>query len=144
MYNFMWKRDSVSHHLHLCNWEKISIPKSMGGWGILNIFDFSKALATITLWRVLMGKGIWHKIIMDKYLVNMNVTSWLRSSSFIQNGASKIWSGLLKVTYLILHGISWSPGLGDLVALGKDRILGIRDSSSFIHSIIRYIKRKKI
>jgi hypothetical protein len=110
MYNFLWKRDSVSHHLHLCNWEKISVPKLMGGWGILNIFDFSKALAATTLWRVLMGKGIWHKIIMDKYLGNINVSTWLRSSSFIQNGVSKIWSGLLKVTYLILHGISWNPG----------------------------------
>jgi hypothetical protein len=129
MYNFLWKRDSVSHHLHLCNWEKIYVPKSMGGWGILNIFDFSKALATTTLWRVLMGKGIWHKIIMDKYLGNINVSTWLRSNSFIQNGVSKIWSGLLKVTYLILHGISWNPGSGDLVALGKDRILGIGDSS---------------
>jgi hypothetical protein len=101
----------------------------MGGWGILNIFDFSKALATITLWRVLMGKGIWHKIIMDKYLGKINVTSWLRSSSFIQNGDSKIWSGLLKVTYIILHGIRWSPRLGDLVALEKDCILRIEDNS---------------
>jgi hypothetical protein len=115
----------------------------MGGWGILNIFYFSKALAAITLWRVLMGKGVWHKIIIDKYLDNRNVTSWLRSSSFVQSGVSKIWSGLLKVVYLILHGISWNPGTGDLVALGKDRILGMGDSSILSSPTTGSIKRKR-
>ena len=115
----------------------------MGGWGILNIFVFNKALATITLWRVLMGKGIWHKIIMDKYLDNKNVTSRLRSNSFIQNGVSKIWSGLLKVTYLILHGISWNLGIGDLVSLGKDRILGVGDSSFLFSPLQESLKEKK-
>jgi hypothetical protein len=104
-------------------------PKVIGGWGILNIFYFSKSLAAITLWRVLMGEGVWHRVIIDKYLCNTNVITWLRSRSFQQSGVSKIWGGLLKVVYLILHGLSWNLGSGHLIALGKDWILGMGDNS---------------
>jgi hypothetical protein len=69
MFNFLWKRNCDSHTLHLCNWERISLPKSFGGWGIRNIFDFSKSLAANTLWRILMGDGIWHRVVIDKYLL---------------------------------------------------------------------------
>jgi hypothetical protein len=51
MFNFLWRRNNESNHLHLCKWEHISLPKKFGGWGIRNIFYFSKALATNTLWR---------------------------------------------------------------------------------------------
>jgi hypothetical protein len=144
MYNFLWKRDSVSHQLHLCNWEKITVPKSFGGWGILNIYDFSKSLAANTLWRVLMGEGIWHRVIIDKYLCNSTVTNWLRSRSFQQSGVSKIWGGLLKVVYLILHGLSWNPGSGHLIDLGKDQILGMGDSSFLSINLLDALKDQNI
>jgi hypothetical protein len=55
MFNFLWKNNNESHQIHLCNWEQIALPKSFGGWGIRNIFDFSKSLAANTFWRVLNG-----------------------------------------------------------------------------------------
>jgi hypothetical protein len=48
------------------------------------------------------------------------------------------------VIYLILHGISWSLGTGDLVALGKDRILGIRDNSFLSTPLQETLKEKNI
>jgi hypothetical protein len=59
MYNFLWKIKGDAHGFHLCNWEQITISNIYGGWGIHNIFDFSKSLALNTLWRVFMGEGIW-------------------------------------------------------------------------------------
>jgi hypothetical protein len=113
----------------LCNWEQIALPKSYGGWGIRNIFYFSNSLAANTFWRVLNGSGIWHRVICDKYLQNITVVSWLRSSSFQLSGVSIIWSGMIKFIHLITHGLYWSPGNGKQISLGKDQILGMGKSS---------------
>jgi hypothetical protein len=68
MFNFLWKGNSDSKSFHLCKWERLTIPKCYGGWGLRNLIDFNKALAAHTLWRVLKNEGIWHNIIVDKYL----------------------------------------------------------------------------
>jgi len=129
MFNFIWKNNNESHQIHLCNWEQIALPKSYGGWGIRNIYDFNKSLAANTFWRVLNGSGIWHRVIRDKYLKYRSMVSWLRSASFQVSGVSRIWSGMIKVVHLINHGLFWNPGNGKQIALGKDHILGMGDSS---------------
>ena len=111
--------------------------KIYGGWGIRNIFDFSKSLAANTLWRVLNGEGIWHRVIFDKYLHNMSVITWLKSSSFQHNGASRIWSGLLKVIHLITHGLCWNPVTGQQIALGNDQILGMGNISFLSNNLAK-------
>jgi hypothetical protein len=85
MFNFLWKGNNESNHYHLCKWELLTIPKKYGGWGLRNIFDFNKALAANSLWRVLMRDGIWHKVIIDKYLPHTTVKNWFRSPTFHQN-----------------------------------------------------------
>jgi hypothetical protein len=72
---------------------------------------------------------------MDKYLPHSTVTNWLRSHSFKQKASSKIWSGLLGSVHLILHWLSWNPGSGQLITLGKDRILGM-DTHSILSLIL--------
>jgi hypothetical protein len=32
--------------LHICDWKHIARPKIYGGWGLWNILDFSKSMAT--------------------------------------------------------------------------------------------------
>jgi hypothetical protein len=125
MYHFLWRRNNESHQIHLCRWEQIVLTKSFGGWGIHNIFDFCKSLAANTLWRVLNGNGIWHRVICDKYIHEISVITWLRSSSFQVSRVSRIWSGLVKVIHLITHGLFWILGNGSQIALGKDGILGM-------------------
>jgi hypothetical protein len=103
--------------------------KIFGGWGIRNIFDFIKSLAAKTLWKVLNAEGIWHRVIFDQYIHNTTLITWLISYSFHLNGTSRIWSGLLKVIHLITHGLCLNPGIGKQIALGKDHILGMGNSS---------------
>jgi hypothetical protein len=144
MFNFLWRRNSESNQLHLCKWEQITIPKKFGGWGIRNIFDFSKALVANTLWRVLMSGGIWHRVIMDKYLPHTTVKNWFRSQTFQQKASSRIWSGLLKSVHLITHWLSWNPGSGQLIALGKDRILGMGENSFLSINLMSALNHRNI
>jgi hypothetical protein len=91
-----------------------------------------------------MGKGIWHRVIIDKYLCNLTVTDWIRLRSLQQSGVSKIWGGFLKVVYLILHGLSWNLGSGHLIDLGKDRILGMGDRSFLSINLMDALKDQNI
>jgi hypothetical protein len=56
LFNFLWNGNADTNHFHLSRWETLARPKSLGGWGFLNIFTFNKALAASTLWRVLTKK----------------------------------------------------------------------------------------
>jgi hypothetical protein len=144
MFNFLWNGNSETHHYHLCRWETLSKPKKCGGWGFHNIFHFNKALAANTLWRVLMRDGIWHKVIKDKYLPFTTVINWFRSTSFQQTMASRIWNSLLKSVHLITNWLSWIPGSGHHVVLGRDKILGMGDRSFLSHTLISLLRQKNI
>jgi len=144
MFNFLWRRNSETNQLHLCKWEQITIPKKFGGWGIHNIFDFSKALAANTLWRVLMSIGMWHRVIMDKYLPHSTVKNWFRSQTFQQRVSSRIWCGLLKSMHLITNWLSWNPGSGQLIALRKDRILGLGNNSFLSCNLLSMLNHRNI
>jgi hypothetical protein len=125
-------------------WESLARPKFLGGWGFRNIFSFSKALAVSTLWRVLTKEGIWHKIIKGKYLPHSTVFNWFRSESFTQRGASKIWTSLLKSMHVITNWISWKPGSGQHVSLGRDSILGLGASSFLSPQLINALRQKQV
>jgi hypothetical protein len=81
IFDFLWSGGGSNQHYHLVSWEVIAKPKSVGGWGIRNIFHFNRALAVNSLWRVLMKDNIWHRVIKDKYLPYTFVATWLRSAN---------------------------------------------------------------
>jgi hypothetical protein len=128
MVNFLWKGNNDSNHYHLCKWDQISLPKLFGHWGLRNIYEFKQALAANTLWRVLSSTGIWHRVLKDKYLPNTTIKNWFRSHTFQQKATSRIWGGLMKSIHLITHWLSWNLGSGQLIALGKDKILGMGEN----------------
>jgi hypothetical protein len=144
MFNFLWNGNSETKHYHLCRWDALSRPKHCGGWGFRNLFHFNTTLTANTLWRVLTREGIWHNIIKDKYLHNTTVINWYRSTSFKQNAASRIWNSLIKSVHLITHWLSWIPGSGHLISIGRDRILGLGDRSLLSHDLTTHLKQKKI
>jgi hypothetical protein len=76
-----------------------------------------------------MCDRIWHKVIIDKYLPHTTIKNWFRSPTFHQKATSRIWNGLLKSVHLITHWLSWTLGSGQLIALGRDMILGMGDKS---------------
>jgi hypothetical protein len=77
--SFLWSGNKQNQTYHLCRWEIISKPKVFGRWGLRNIFCFSRALVTNTLWRGLMQIGIWKWVIKDKYFPHISLTTWLQS-----------------------------------------------------------------
>jgi hypothetical protein len=113
--------------------------------GVFTIYSISTtALTANTLWRVLTRDGIWHNVIKDKYLPFTTVINWFRSTTFKQSATSRIWNSLIKSVHLITHWLSWIPGSGHLIFLGRDKILGLGDRSFLSQALITHLRRKKI
>jgi hypothetical protein len=138
MFHFLWNGHSDTQQYHLCRWEVLSRPKKNGGWGFRNLTHFNLALNAITLWRVLTQESIWHQVIRDKYLHNSTLINWIRRPSHNCNSTSRIWSSLIRSIPIINHWLSWCPGAGHLISIGRDRILGIGDSPFSMKSSYHY------
>jgi hypothetical protein len=91
-----------------------------------------------------MCDGIWHRVIKDKYLPHTIVLNWFRSPTFHQKATSRIWYGLLKSVHLITHWLSWTPGSGQLIALGRDMILGMGDKSFLSSNLLSELRQRNI
>jgi hypothetical protein len=81
---------------------------------------------------------------MDKYLQNSTLINWLRFPSHIFNSASRIWSSLTRTIPIINHWLSWRPGAGHLITIGRDRILGIGDRSFLHEETITLLNKKQV
>jgi hypothetical protein len=66
IFEFLWSGSKQRRGFHLCKWQEISKPKSLGGWGLRNLYLFYRALSANIFWRVLMKPDIWNKVVKDK------------------------------------------------------------------------------
>ena len=90
---FLWGSTRDKHRYHLTNWIHLSWPKEKDGWGIKNLHWFSIALRLKNFLMVLQNNGLWHQVLICKYLKNHSVVAWLRGKNFTIRGASTIWNG---------------------------------------------------
>jgi hypothetical protein len=105
IFSFLWTGCKTNGY-HLCNWETISKPKKMGGWGLRNLPFFNRALLANTLWRIIMKTGIWSKVIKAKYFSQLSVLFWLRLASERPTVGSQTWKHLLTTLPIIHHWLS--------------------------------------
>ena len=61
------------------HWEKIVVPKGLGGWGLKNVLLFAKSLAAKGGWRLLKLESIWTQAMIQEYLAPAMVEYWIRN-----------------------------------------------------------------
>eukprot|EP00253_Pinus_taeda_P010699 PITA_10699 len=76
--NFIWGGQSEKRKFHLSKLSDISLPKSLGGWGLLDLQTFEKALLCKSLWRGIYGEGPWSSTIQKKYMGSKDISHWFR------------------------------------------------------------------
>ena len=57
---------------------------------------FCEYLGANTLWHGLFGPGLWHKIIVAKYLKNILIDEWLGNFKLGRNIFSNVWNHCLQ------------------------------------------------
>ena len=59
-FKFFWAGNSDSSYgLPWISWKMVANPKFLGGWGLKTPVLFVKALATMSVWNLLQGLGLW-------------------------------------------------------------------------------------
>ena len=95
IFSFLWGSSANKRKYHLVDWQSLSKPTSLGGWGIKHLGWFNLSLRLKSFWLELNGNGIWHKLLSVKYLKKLSVVSWIRRKDFAANNVSMIWKGFL-------------------------------------------------
>ena len=125
---FLWGSSDSKHRFHLSKWEHLSWPNEFGGWDIKQLHGFSIALRLKNLWSVLLNDGLWHRVILHKYLKKNSVEMWLRGKNFKTRGVSAIWKGFLLTLPWLGRNLTWQVGNGKNVLIGIDLIVGVSNS----------------
>ena len=123
---FLWSGDKDHYVVPWVKWEKIAVPKSLGGWGLKNVFIFSKALAAKGVWRLLTTNSLWKEVVEQKYISPRSIVDWVRTPTKKISNASIIWKATVISFDLIGNGLAWRVGNGNNVRRGMDLWPGSR------------------
>jgi hypothetical protein len=99
--NFLWTCSKEKEGIPIFKWSRISTLKEFGGWGLKKLHIFGQALAAKSLWRLLFNKGLWGKVMREKYLEDRDLEEYIRHEPKSFKGSSNVWKGLVKA-YAIL------------------------------------------
>ena len=119
-------------------WEHLSWPNDLGGWGIKNLHWFSIALRAKNFWMVLQNSGLWHQVLISKYLKNQSVVAWLRKKKSVWE-ASLIWKGFLHTLPWLGKCLAWQVGNEQDIILGIDPIIGTQTISWLDSDLREYL-----
>lgn len=144
MANFIWGGSHEHKKFHLFKLSKITLPKVMGGWGILDLCRFGWALLIKSLWRGIFGTGTWSLVIKQKYLKKHDFIYWFwRGSIGVTNGLA-LWLIFEKVTKIILQHLAWNIGSSHNILIGIDHILGAGNEDMIPEQLIHTLNRRGI
>ena len=123
-FRFLWSGKKEDQTTPWVNWRRIAVPKGLGGWGLKDIFLFSKALAAKGGWRLVKSSSLWMRVIIQKYLPGERLVDWIRNPRKSHTGGSVIWKVIVKSFNLIENNLAWDVGNGESVLIGRDPWLG--------------------
>ena len=104
--------------------EKDRCSKGLGGWGLKDIFLFSKALVAKGGWRLLKSSSLWTRVIKQKYLYGESLLDWIRNPRKSHVGGLVIWKAIVNSFDLIENNLAWDVGNGESVLIGRDPWMG--------------------
>jgi len=119
-FQFLWSGKKDAQVTPWVKWETIARPKDRGGWGLKNIFLFSKALAAKVGWRLISTSSLWQKVVVQKYIAPDSIEAWIRKPVKSRQGISVVWKAVLKSFSIISNKLAWKIGNGEKVRIGVD------------------------
>jgi len=119
-FKFLWAGSKDTFEIPWVKWETIAIPKSLGGWGLENMFIFSKSLIAKLRWKIISSENLWTEVVNHKYTRLVSLDDWIRKPVKVSYNYSIIWKSLLKYFLVIGDGLAWRIGKENKVRLGSD------------------------
>lgn len=139
--NFLWGGKSIQKKFHLVKLAKISKPRKLGEWGLLDMRSFGNVLLCKSLYRGIFGDGLWSIAIRKKYMKGRNLEYWYRRRSIGARKGLAIWLSLRKIQHFFLENLRWNLFFGSRILIGIDPILNGRET--FFSSILIMLPSQK-
>uniref|UniRef100_A0A453FEL0 Reverse transcriptase zinc-binding domain-containing protein n=1 Tax=Aegilops tauschii subsp. strangulata TaxID=200361 RepID=A0A453FEL0_AEGTS len=98
------------------SWDKMSLPKSMGGMGFRDMRAFNQALLAKQAWRLLDSPdSLCARLMKAKYYPQGQLLDTVFSIS-----GSVVWKGILHGLELLKKGVIWRVGDGEHIRTWRD------------------------
>jgi hypothetical protein len=117
---FIWSGSGDKYTQPWAKWESIAMPKALGGWGLKNIFLFSKALAAKVCWRLISVSSLWTQVVTQKYISPDSVEDWIRTPNKSASHCSIIWKAMISSFSVVGDSLAWRVGKGNHLRIGAD------------------------
>jgi len=125
-------------------WERISLPKSFGGWALKNIFNFTKVLAAKVVWRLIATNSLWTDVVWHKYIAPISIIDWFKNSVRQASGVSVIWKVILKSMEVIRQGLAWKLDNGLQLHIGLDPQPGSENTHTLPQNLSESLAQENI
>ena len=89
---------------------------------------------------VLHNEGLWHQVLISKYMKSITVIDWLRYKRFSMHCVSTIWRGFLQTLPWMGNHLAWQVGDGENILLGVNPIVGAHTSYSIPEDMRLYLE----
>jgi hypothetical protein len=123
---FLWFGKKEVDGIPLVRWMKLAMPKQLGGWGIKNIFTFSKALETKRLWRLIYNQMLWGNVMLTKYMAGSPFEEWFCRPKNLVTNSTIVWKIMVDAFPLIGEWEVWKIEVAERFELvrihGKARL----------------------
>ena len=114
--DFLWGSTEEKRRLHLVGWDKVTLPKELGGLGLHKMKDRNNALLAKLCWRLACEKEApWAKMITTKYLSPRRMTEEGKKLP-----CSSCWAACKKGGPVYVKGLKWSVKNGESVKIWAD------------------------
>jgi len=80
-FKFLWTGTREKEVITLVKCQSLAKPKDVGGWRLINIYLFDKALEAKTLWRIISNVRIWSQVIVKKYIDPLSLEEWIKKEN---------------------------------------------------------------
>jgi hypothetical protein len=117
---FIWSGTGDKYTQPWEKWESIAMPKALGGWGLKNIFLFSKALAAKACWRLISVSSLWSLVVSQKYISPASIEDWIRTPNKSATNGSIIWKAMISSFSVVGDSLAWRVGKGNHLRIGVD------------------------
>ena len=113
---FWWGARGGERKMHWVSWDKLCLPKALGGMGFRDLKVFNQALLARQGWRLLGDTdSLAYKVLKARYFKNGTFIEALRG-----HDPSYVWRSIWGAKALLLEGLKWRVGDGQSISAWGD------------------------
>ena len=142
--HFLWSGNKEVSVTPWVRWDRIARPKSLGGWGLKNIFFLAKALVAKGGWRMIQAEYLWTRVMYEKYIAPDSILDWIRNPNKSHQGGFVIWKVVTKSFDVIGENLVWKVGNGRRVRVGEDPWLGCNEGFRLSELLVVSLRQRGV